>query len=407
MTLRLIATGSTVVGMILAMWSGSSADAVKKHVTPPHHRKHTRITPGPRPVDAASRPSTSARPEPKAKAKGTDSPTDRKPANADLDRKHRGAEARLGEARAEDRKAGARADRRAPVRPGATGGGPRTGGMNPPRREHFPNPDRAAATATATATGREEQVKGVCVPPRPNLLVLLLDDQDDNTPYWEAMPQTAGMVNNGLRFKNAFSPTPICSPGRCTFLTGRLAHNTGVFTLSGPHGPAAFGGQASTEFSVGLSNLGYINGYFGKTWGPDSPNPGWQRWCAVGGDNMYTGYGYQVTNFSSGGSAAEYTSGQYVTDFLADQAVEFLQSHVPSGQPFCVCLAPTAPHLPLPPAPRDIEYARRTWKDKLPRHRTTTSTTSMTNRGGFASRRRSDRSASLTRSTSTTSGWAR
>jgi arylsulfatase A-like enzyme len=204
------------------------------------------------------------------------------------------------------------------------------------------------------------------LPSRPNILVLLLDDQDDFTPYWEAMPKTAAMVKNGLRFRNAFSPTPVCAPGRCTFLTGRLAHNTGVYTLSGPHGPANFVGQAATEFSVGLSQLGYINGYFGKTWGGTGPNPGWQRWCAISGNNMYTGYGYQVTDYSAGGGAAGYTSGQYVTDFLADKAVEFVQRGGSSGQPFLICLAPTAPHLPLPPAPRDGEYAKRRWGDRLP-----------------------------------------
>ncbi len=204
------------------------------------------------------------------------------------------------------------------------------------------------------------------LPSRPNIVVLLLDDQDDYTPYWEAMPQTSAMVKNGVRFRNAFSPTPICAPGRCTFLTGRLAHNTGVYTLSGPHGPSAFGGEASTEFSVSLGQLGYVNGYFGKTWGGNWPNPGWQRWCAVSGNNMYTGYGYQVTDYSAGGSTAGYTSGEYVTDFLADRAVEFLQRQGSGGQPFLICLAPTAPHLPLPPAHRDIAYARHRWGERLP-----------------------------------------
>ena len=200
--------------------------------------------------------------------------------------------------------------------------------------------------------------KASTLPSRPNIVVLLLDDQDDYTPYWEAMPRTAAMMRNGLRFRNAFSPTPICSPGRCTFLSGRLAHNTGVYTLSGPHGPANFGGETGTEFSVGLSQLGYVNGYFGKTWGSDSPTPGWQRWCAVGGNNIYTGYGYQVTDYTNGAGGRCTRPASTSPTSSRTGPSSSCRRGVPSGQPFFICLAPTAPHLPLPPAPRDAEYAK-------------------------------------------------
>src|SRR5262249_9465250 len=146
--------------------------------------------------------------------------------------------------------------------------------------------------------------------------------------------------------------TPICTPGRCTFLSGRLAHNTGVFTLVGPNGGANFNGQVGSEFSVALTQLGYINGHFGKSWGETQPNPGWQRWLAGGGNNMYTGYGYEVTDARGGGPGVVYTGRDYITDFLAREAVRFLQQDAPPGRPFFICLAPTAPHLPLPPAPR-------------------------------------------------------
>ena len=231
--------------------------------------------------------------------------------------------------------------------------------LNPALREASRSPGRASSQAVTVRPNASK------LPSRPNIVVLLLDDQDDFTPYWEAMPRTAAMMQNGLRFRNAFSPTPICSPGRCTFLSGRLAHNTGVYTLSGPHGPAPFGRETGTEFSVGLSQLGYINGHFGKTWGSDSPTSGWQRWCAVGSNNIYTGYGYQVFDYTNGVGSV-YTSGEYITDFLANSAVNFLQKGVPSGQPFFICLAPTAPHLPLPPAPRDAAYAKHRWGDRLP-----------------------------------------
>jgi arylsulfatase A-like enzyme len=238
---------------------------------------------------------------------------------------------------------------------------------------HVRSPSRLAGQAASPkkpshpgAQRKSAQPKSVALPSRPNILVLLLDDQDDITPYWEGLPQTAAMMQSGLRFRNAFSPTPICTPGRCTFLSGRLAHNTGVFTLVGPDGGAVFGRELGTTFALPLQALGYANAHFGKTWGQTQLNPGWRRWCAVGGNNMYTGYGYDVTDTRQGGGAAEYQSGEYLTDFLSDQVVEFLQRELPNAQPFFICLAPTAPHLPLPPAPRHAAYAKRRWGDRLP-----------------------------------------
>src|SRR5262249_49902442 len=156
-----------------------------------------------------------------------------KPARSSPDRNDRHPEARQGETPDRGLKPEASAERRKTVRAGIASRGP--GGdrdrPNPTLRAPSPSP---GYSPHRTGTGRP---KVSSLPSRPNILVLLLDDQDEFTPYWEAMPRTAAMVQNGLRFRNAFSPTPICAPGRCTFLTGRLAHNTGVYTLSGPNGP--------------------------------------------------------------------------------------------------------------------------------------------------------------------------
>jgi arylsulfatase A-like enzyme len=180
------------------------------------------------------------------------------------------------------------------------------------------------------------------------------------------MPETAAMVESGVQFRNAFAPTPICTPARCTLFSGRLAHNTGVFTIIGPHGGARFGRELGTTFAISLSQLGYATAHFGKSWGQTQPNPGWQRWLALGGNGMYTGSGYDVTDYTVGRRSATYTSDVYVTDFLANEAVEYLQAQASNPQPFFLSLAPTAPHLPLPPPGRYLAYARDRWYHQLP-----------------------------------------
>jgi N-acetylglucosamine-6-sulfatase len=213
-----------------------------------------------------------------------------------------------------------------------------------------------AATATAVAGP-------------PNVVLLLLDDQDAFTPYWDAMPATASMVRDrGMNFRTAIAPTPICSPGRATLLSGRLAHNTGVFTLAGPYGPGNFTGQTGRTVATALHDRGYVTAHIGKTWGGDTIalNPGWDVWTALTGSHLYEGYNYQVIDQTSAGASSSYVGGQYSTDFISDHAVAFLHSRAGSPAPFFLWLSPTAPHLPLPPAPRHQATAKARWARKLP-----------------------------------------
>ena len=223
----------------------------------------------------------------------------------------------------------------------------------------------AAALAMLTAACRAQSNDGL--PHKPNILVLMLDDQDDLTsPYWEAMPQTDSMVHGGVHFVNMFGPTPICSPGAARFSQGGSPTTRASSRLWARRAGGCSGQRSTPSSRSALNQLGYINAHFGKTWGETQPNPGWQRWCALGGDNMYTGYDYTVTDYWAGGNVANYKSQQYSTDFLSQKAVQFLQSQAGSNQPFFLYLAPTAPHLPLPPPQRYAAYAQRRWGKALP-----------------------------------------
>jgi arylsulfatase A-like enzyme len=201
------------------------------------------------------------------------------------------------------------------------------------------------------------------LPRRPNLIVLLLDDQDAFTPMWEAMPATEAMMRQrSLHFQTAFAPTPICTPGRVTLLSGQLAQNTGTYTLFG-----RFPSYSTRSFAVELSQRGYVGAMLGKGWGAATLAPGWDYWCSLGGSRLYEGYGYEVTEQVRGGPSRVYSSGQYSTDFLADKAVQFLRGRGGAEAPFFLWLAPTAPHLPLAPAPQHAAIAASRWRGRLPK----------------------------------------
>ncbi len=203
-------------------------------------------------------------------------------------------------------------------------------------------------------------------PPRPNIVLILADDLDElTTPYWDAMPQIAALLRDrGVRFSHAFTPTPTCCPSRASLLTGKYGHNTGVLTNQGDDGGwATFvaNGQEQRTVAVSLQQAGYRTALFGKYMNgieaaPTHVPPGWSDWHAFVDNQSYTGYGYAINH---DGQVRSYGSepAHYATDVVAAGAVDFVAAaEADDAQPFFLYVAPTAPHLPLPPALRHADH---------------------------------------------------
>ncbi|MEW6777512.1 MAG: sulfatase [Bdellovibrionota bacterium] len=207
----------------------------------------------------------------------------------------------------------------------------------------------------------------------PNIVFILADDLDSvNSQYWEKatsqgaddpLKKTKALLKSqGMTFVNAFAPTPICCPARSTILTGKLGHNTGVLTNGGDYGGwATFAANGNEEktFAVWLQNAGYKTALIGKYMNgldaePYHIPPGWSEWYGFVGPHVweYTGYNYDV---NENGTINHYglSAEDYSTDYVSRQAVDFIRrAEANDSQPFMLYVAPTAPHLPLPPAPR-------------------------------------------------------
>jgi N-acetylglucosamine-6-sulfatase len=64
---------------------------------------------------------------------------------------------------------------------------------------------------------------------RPNVVVVLVDDQALNTFNRRVMPETfARVVDPGTRFRNGLAVPPLCCPYRAGLLTGQYPHNHGA-----------------------------------------------------------------------------------------------------------------------------------------------------------------------------------
>src|SRR3954447_25471751 len=62
-------------------------------------------------------------------------------------------------------------------------------------------------------------------PPKPNIVFILADDLGwaDTAPYGSTFhdtPNLARLAARGVRFTNAYAANPLCSPTRCSIMTG-------------------------------------------------------------------------------------------------------------------------------------------------------------------------------------------
>jgi len=193
---------------------------------------------------------------------------------------------------------------------------------------------------SCTSTGNQN-------PEKPNILLILTDDQPPHTlAYMPAVQRE--LVGKGVNFTNAFVTTPLCCPSRASILTGLYVHNHGVKTNRAPEGGAtAFKDQDT--LGVWLQRGGYRTGFMGKylnDYGALPEGyipPGWDDWQVFDHRDPNTGFYYNYT-LNENGEITSYGRNEkdFSTDLLADRAVQFIRDA--GEQPFFLMLSVFAPH---------------------------------------------------------------
>jgi N-acetylglucosamine-6-sulfatase len=204
--------------------------------------------------------------------------------------------------------------------------------------------DTASATRVRTATAK------------PSIVLILTDDQRWDTLSW--MPNVKRLlVAKGVKFTNAFVPNSLCCPSRTSIITGQYSHSTGVWSNGGPYGGFPSFHQDGSTIATWLRHAGYHTALVGKYLNSYAKAahagyvpPGWERWISFAGDNgAYFDYDLTLNGHivHHGHTAADYS-----TDVLTNKATQFIrQTH----GPLFLYFAPTAPHDPFTPAPRDAD----------------------------------------------------
>src|SRR5215208_6868907 len=104
--------------------------------------------------------------------------------------------------------------------------------------------------------------------PKPNLVVILTDDQDLTLGSLDHMPRTRDLIaRQGMTFSNYFVPLSLCCPSRATILTGLYPHNHKVYTNFPPDGGfERFDelGHEEATLATALHAAGYRTALIGK-----------------------------------------------------------------------------------------------------------------------------------------------
>jgi arylsulfatase A-like enzyme len=158
---------------------------------------------------------------------------------------------------------------------------------------------------------------------RPNILWFCTDRQRADTlgvsgNSWVNTPNLNALATQGVLFDEAYCQSPICSPSRASFLTGRYPRTTGV-TSNGRAIPAS-----EKLVSRLLADTGYYCGHIGKMHlSPGDPK-------ITQGCERRINDGYQVFEWSLHPPGPPFNA---YTSWLAEKGVEFKRTPV-AGSPY-------------------------------------------------------------------------
>jgi N-acetylglucosamine-6-sulfatase len=216
------------------------------------------------------------------------------------------------------------------------------------------------AMIAATVVASPHPSSAAANPHRPNIVIIMTDDQRWDTVTPRYMPNlSADLTPNGVTLANAFVPNPLCCPSRVSTLTGKYSYTTGVYGNSGTwggYGASQQFGAMNDTIATDLQADGYHTGLVGKYLNGYAPKtdyltvpPGWDSWFEV-----RTGayYNYVAAVGGVGTQAFGSAPNDYSTRVLQQQALSFIRGA--NGSPFFLYFAPTAPHSPATADPRDV-----------------------------------------------------
>ena len=202
----------------------------------------------------------------------------------------------------------------------------------------------------------------------PNALIILADDlgYSDLGCYGGEIetPNLDALAKEGLRFSQFYN-TARCWPTRASMMTGYYAQQVNRDKIAGRKFGGNRGGRPSWAKLLPelLKPAGYRSYHSGK-WHIDGKpmQTGFDRSYVVSNHGFFRLKFHYLDGVKQG--PTEVSDDFYVTDAIADHAVDILREHEKkhAESPFMHFLAFTAPHFPLHAKPADIERYRKRYR---------------------------------------------
>lgn len=201
-----------------------------------------------------------------------------------------------------------------------------------------------------------------------NILVFFTDDHAQ----WAAgcygnsevqTPNLDHLAETGVIFDNAYTPSPVCSPARASFFTGRLPSQHGVHDYLAEADPEV----RSTAWLTGerlisevLQEQGYVTGLSGK-WHlghGERPARGFDFWYSRSAPVS------EAEGYHTPWQRTEPAEKRYDRHAITDRAIEFLRER-DEDKPFFLFVGHLATHSPWAGAPERLvnRYRRATFRD--------------------------------------------
>lgn len=189
---------------------------------------------------------------------------------------------------------------------------------------------------------------------RPNLIAIVTDDQG----RWAMgtygnreihTPNMDRIGKEGIVFTNAFAITPVCSPSRAVYLTGRYPTELGITDWIAPREARNGLGLKATTWPQVLRQNGYRTGLIGKWHLGMQPvyHPNRLGFSHFMG---FLGGGNRPMNPTLEVHGERKKLHGSLPDLLVDEAIEFVERN--AKRPFALSLHFRAPHLPYGPVPQ-------------------------------------------------------
>lgn len=202
---------------------------------------------------------------------------------------------------------------------------------------------------------------------KPNVIMIMTDDQGYGdlscmgaTDF--VTPNIDRLAENGVRFTDFYSGSPVCSPSRASLLTGRYPGNAGVRAILAGNRKASGLTDKVPTIATALKKLGYNTGIIGK-WHLGLSEK--SRPLANGFDYFYGFMAGCIDYYShifywgmADGKTAPthdlwenntevYNNGEYFTDLVTAKSVEYIREKSQNQEPFYLYVGYNAPHYPM------------------------------------------------------------